>query len=291
MTVSIIIVNYKTCSLVIDAIKSVRLKTLGVTYEIIVVDNNSEDSSERLLYEEFSNEVIYIALTENIGFGRANNKGIEIAIGRNIFLLNPDTLLTNDAVTILSNYLDNNPNVGAVGANLYNEDHSFQPSFSRIYPSIQYELSNLFHLLFFFDRDNINTSENPKNVKTVVGAAMMISKNVLNKVGGFNPEFFMYEEENELCYRIKKSGYQIMNVPEAKVIHLDGKSFAFSEQRTIRRLEGLRVLYRLTYSEFYCDTLKIVEYLTITSRLLLFKLIKNESKIKFWSFMYNNRKW
>ncbi len=291
MDVSIIFVNYKTINLLANSIASVLTETKDISYEIIVVDNASGDDSRALLFEKFNNKVKYVSLPDNIGFGRANNEGIKIANGRNVFLLNPDTLLLNNAVKILSDYLDDNSEIGVVGANLYNEDKSFQPSFSHNYPSLGFEVSNLFHALFLFNRENVNSTKNPKIVKSVVGAAMMIKQSVIDKTGAFDPRFFMYAEEEEWCLRIRKSGHKIANVPEASILHLDGKSFDFSADRQKRRLEGVRTLYRISYSPFYCRILRVVEYLTIISRLAVSKILRNHAKIDFWSFMYDNRKW
>lgn len=291
MDVSIIIVNYNTVSLLTDAIESVLEKTKDIMYEIIVVDNNSDDDSKSIITKKYNNQIKYIALFENIGFGRANNIGIESAIGRNIFLLNPDTILQNNAAKILSNFLDKNTLVGVVGANLYNDDGTYQPSFSQMYPSLRVELSNLFHLMFLQNKQCINKTNQPIQTKSVVGAAMMVKKDIIKKIGAFNPDFFMYSEEEEWCYRIRKAGYMIVNVPLAKITHLDGKSFQFSETRQRRRLEGVRTLYSVSYNSFYCTTLKIVQYATIISRLVIFKIIQKEEKIQYWSFMYKNRKW
>ena len=118
MDVSVIIVNYKTSQLLVQAIDSILDKTEDIVYEIIVVDNHSQDDSERVVHERYGNQVTYLPLAENVGFGRANNEGLRIVRGRNILFLNPDTILVNNAVRILSDYLDSHPDTGAVGGNL-----------------------------------------------------------------------------------------------------------------------------------------------------------------------------
>lgn len=291
MDVSIIIVNYNTVSLLIDSIDSIFTQTSGISYEIIVVDNASADNSAFILRERFGLNIQYISLDKNIGFGKANNVGIKQAKGRNIFLLNPDTVVENNAVKILSDYLDENTNVGIVGANLYNKDGSFQASFSNVYPSIGYELGNLLHVFYFFDKEHINYTAQPKEVKSVVGAAMMVKYQVIRQTGAFNPQFFMYSEEEEWCYRTRLAGFKIFNIPEAKIKHLDGQSFNFSADRQKRRIEGLRTLYCVSYSPTYCKIIRGLEYLTIVSRLLTFTVLNKKEKIIFWRFMYKNRRW
>jgi len=294
MDVTIIFVNYKTCKLLIDAIDSLVLQTKSIDFEVIVVDNASSDNSEKTLQERYNGKLKnykYISLTENVGFGRANNEGIKITKGRNIFFLNPDTILENNAIKLLSDYLDKNENVGIVGANLYYEDGTPQPSFCHYYPSLSYELCNLFHTWFLFDLQNVNLGNEPLRAKVVVGAALMIKNELVKEIGGFNPQFFMYAEENELCYRASQHGSLIVNVPNAKITHLEGKSFEFSVDRQKRQLDGLRTFYNVTYSKAYCKALRVVEFLIITTRLFIFSLLKNEEKMKYWRFMYLNRKW
>ena len=126
MDVSVIIVNYKTVPLILDCLESLRAKTKGITYEVIVVDNNSGDDFQERILERFP-EVQCLPLPENVGFGRANNEGLKIAKGRNIFFLNPDTLLLNNAIKILSDYLDGHPQVGACGGNLYDAEMKNHP--------------------------------------------------------------------------------------------------------------------------------------------------------------------
>lgn len=291
MDVSIIIVNYNTINLLCNAIDSVIQKTTKLIYEIIVVDNNSNDNSKQIINDKYSENIKYISLSKNIGFGRANNEGIHIAKGRNIFLLNPDTILQNNAVKILSDYLDSNLGVAVVGGNLYNANGTPQASFSCYYPSISHEVCRLFNLCLNKRIQSFNYSDIPQKVITVYGAALMIKKTVIAEVGGFDSRFFMYAEEDELCHRIKKRGYSIINVPQSQITHLDGRSFEFTEERQKRRLQGLRTLYKVSYSPIYCIALRVIEYSMIISRLFLFSLLANNEKIKLWKFYYKNRKW
>jgi GT2 family glycosyltransferase len=289
--VSVIFVNYNTVSLLINAIDSVLEKTIDIKYELIVVDNASKDNSERILLEKYQNKISYISLLENVGFGRANNEGMKIAKGRNIFLLNPDVLLQNNAIKLLSNYLDNNVEVGVVGGNLFYEDGSPQTSYSLVYPSIGFELINMLHLFSLFKRDNFNDTFSPKEVKIVVGAALMIKREVINSVGGFDPSFFMYSEEDEWCFRIHRAGYKLVNLPQSKITHLEGKSFEFSEDRQKRKLEGIRNFYKVSYSKRYCYFVELICKITICIRFFIFYLLNNKQKMRYWNFMFNNRNW
>ena len=142
--VSIILVNYNTTDLLVQAIKSIYKYSSEFTYEIIVVDNNSKLSPEHVLKQNFNDDIIFISLPENIGFGRANNEGIKIAKGRNIFLLNTDTYLLNNAIKILSDYIDSHPKVGSCGGSLFTADLKPTYSYHRIpYGIWSYEISVL----------------------------------------------------------------------------------------------------------------------------------------------------
>lgn len=228
MDVSIIIINYKTLSLIVNCIRSIIEKTDGISYEIIVVDNNSNDDFSKCLKDKFGDLVKCVPLQENIGFGRANNEGVGIATGRNIFFLNPDTLLINNAVKILSDYLDANPNVGCCGGNLYNGEMQPIHSYSMLLPSIKWELNLLsggaLEKIMWGKNAQFNHTKDFKKVGYICGADMMVKHSVLNEVGAFSKYFFMYYEDTELSYRIHKAGYDIVSVPTAKIQHLVGKS-------------------------------------------------------------------
>lgn len=226
MDVSIIIVNYNTLSLTKSCIDSVFEKTEGIEFEVILVDNNSADGSRDLFSAD--SRIKYIYNDTNLGFGRANNLGLSYAVGRNILFLNSDTLLINNAIKILSDYLDSNINVGGCGGNLYYEDLTPNLSFVRHYPSLIWEINALFHgipsRLLRYDNSMFNFSNEPCSVAYIWGADLMIRKSLLDRYGAFDNDFFMYFEETELCHRLTTKGYNIMSVPQAQIIHLNGKS-------------------------------------------------------------------
>lgn len=249
--VSVIIVNYNTKELLRACLNSLYDQTRALDYEIIVVDNHSQDGSLEMLQENFSG-VVMLALPENIGFGRANNEGIKIARGRNIFLLNPDTLLVNNAIKILSDFLDEHEDVGVCGGNLYTKNLQPTHSYMLRIPSLLGELNNMLfgYLYRWYYGSNIefNFTEKPIEVGYVTGADMMIRKSVLDEVGGFDVDFFMYFEETELSWRIRKAGYRIMNVPHSKIIHLEGQSITLKENRENMFLASRRLFFQKIYS-------------------------------------------
>lgn len=255
MDVSVIIVNYNTKDLTLQCINSVYEKTQGISFEVILVDNASTDGSKE--YFQKDNRITYIYSDENLGFGRANNLGLDYAKGRNILFLNSDTILINNAVRLLSTFLDNNSNVGACGGNLYDADMKPALSFKRIYPGIAGEINNLFfHIpekLFFSKSWYHNFSSNTIPVAYISGADLMIKKMILDKIGSFSPDFFMYYEETDLCFRIHKAGYKLVSLPHVKIQHLEGRSFQSSVNHKRLQLSenGRKIFYKRNYALSY----------------------------------------
>ena len=283
--VSIIIVNYNTCKMTKECIDSIYAKTIGVTFEVVLVDNASSDESKEVF--ERDTRIKYIYNTENLGFGGANNIGVKISKGRNILFLNSDTLLINNAVKVLSDYCDANPNIGCCGGNLFSADGNLIHSFSMMSPIIYTLNSLLFNKLagwLWGKNYEYNTTESTLNVRYVTGADMMIKKNVLKDVGFFDTRFFMYCEEAELSHRIRKAKYGIVSVPEAKIIHLVGKSFDAAKQ--INRIKYYRISTRmyceLHYGKLYAFIERALWKMTILSRLLFYGIVSSDKRA-YWS--------
>lgn len=283
--VSIIIVNYNTCNMTKECIDSILEKTIEVSFEVILVDNASTDGSKELF--ERDERITYIYNNENVGFGRANNIGVEVASGRNILFLNSDTILLNDAISLMSMYLDENVDVGCVGGNLYSSGMRPLHSFLRFAPlgkEINELTSGLYARLLFGENVDHNHSKKTLTVKSIVGADMMIRKSILHEVGGaFNPVFFMYCEETELCHRIRNNGYLIKALPEPNIVHLEGGSF--TENRMLERMgmyrDSLKIYCSLHYSKTYSSLVSLIWKLTIWTRIIGYGCI-NSPKKSFW---------
>jgi len=285
MDVSIVIVNYNTKDLLKQCIESVFAKTQDLIYEIIVVDNASSDGSQQMLKEVFP-EVILVESPENLGFGRANNIGFDYAKGRNIFLLNSDTILLNNAVKILSDYLDDNPKTGICGGNLYDEKEQPLHSFRRSLPSLLFELSvllgDILFKIIYGKNQEFNYTNKPLKVAYITGADMMINASVLSIAGKFDPDFFMYFEESELSWRVKKAGFSIYSVPSARIIHLESKSFSDNYKKIKMQLNSRSLYYKKTHSWFSRKIINIIYFLTIHSKIILFKISGNSRRLNYY---------
>ncbi|MDR1199768.1 MAG: glycosyltransferase family 2 protein [Prevotellaceae bacterium] len=280
MDVSIIIVSYNTGKLLKQCLKSIFEKTKDITFEVIVVDNFSTDGSRQMLKDEFPN-IMLVESPENLGFGRANNLGAKSATGKYLFLLNPDTVLLNNAIKILSDFMDNNPEAGICGGNLYNEDKKPIHSYSRL-PGIIQELKRL---LLIPDTDCFNNTRKPQKVGYVTGADLMIRSGVFNRQSGFDSDFFMYYEESELTYRVKREGYKVYCVPQAQIIHLEQKSFSDNEIRLGMIFKSCKTYYRKTHGRIYQTVVHCILLITIISRLILFAVLRNKKKINCWKLI------
>ena len=214
-----------------DCLHSIRMHTRDVNYEIIVVDNASTDGSVAHIKTHFAG-VRVISSDRNLGFGKANNKGALEARGKYLFFLNSDTLLLNNAIHFFFYYMERNKEVGAVGGILLNEQGQVSFSYNR-FPSPQTEVKYVLNKLF--RRPTIpHPPFQPVSVDFISGADLFIRKAVFERLNGFDPEFFMYYEEVDLQKRMDLLGLKRIILPEGRIIHLEGGSFA-SKRLTFRR--------------------------------------------------------
>jgi len=230
LDVSVIIVNWNTLDFTINCIKSIFQHTNGVDFEVIVIDNASNDNSAEIIQKTFP-EVILIENKKNRGFAAANNQGIALAKGKYVLLLNSDTLILNNAITKIIAFADAHPKAGITGCRVLNPDRSLQPS-CFMFPSILNMLLSATYLykLFpnnkFFGREKMSwwKRDDVREVDVVTGCFMLIRRDAIDQTGLMDEQFFMYGEETDLCYRLKQNGWKILFTPEAEIIHHGGQS-------------------------------------------------------------------
>ena len=254
MKVSVIIVNYNTLHVLRPCLNSIIEQTAGIDYEIIVVDNGSTDGSIEALSGD--NRVILIPTGENLGFGRANNRGVEQAKGDYIFFLNSDTLLKNNAVKMLYDFAQQyQGKLGALGCILEdrqgNRIHSYGP-----FPKIGNDFHKFLWIpilkgLRLYHQPAIEYPEHWMKVDYVTGADLFVSRQVLDECGSFHPAFFMYYEESEMQHRFQLHGYDniLLNGPE--IVHLEGEGGKAGKQSkfirdTYRQERSLFIYFKLT---------------------------------------------
>lgn len=298
MNISIIIVNYNTLQLTKDCINSVFEKTSGVNFEVILVDNASSDGSKE--YFARDKRIKYYYLSENIGFGKANNYGIKKSCGKYIFCLNNDTLLINNAVKLFFDYCEekysNNIPIGAVGCMLENPEGGIIHSYGKFPSMIRNLISRIISPIYTlfgkrykkWGQESINTYE--QRVDYVTGADMFVRRDLLNYYGLFDPDFFMYFEETELQFRLTKAGYPSMILSSPRILHLEGASIknklTGNTQIKIRLTNKLKfnqesefIYMRKTHSRMSYYLYRILFFSLRIPFLLLLR--KNERKIYF----------
>ncbi|MGD0892944.1 MAG: glycosyltransferase family 2 protein [Terracidiphilus sp.] len=236
--VSVVIVSFNTRDVLRECLLSVYREVGLLHVQVIVVDNASTDGSPAMIKQDFP-EVVLILSEVNLGFGRANNLGFQSALGRYIVILNSDAFLTEGSLERAVAHMDANPKAGLGGGRLIGRDGSWQPS-ARMFPSVFGDLIVLSGLAARFpqsrffgraDRTWANQME-AAAVDWVPGAFSIIRAEVLAAAGPFDPRFFLYSEEVDLCKRIKQKGYEIWYWPDIAVVHIGGES-----SRQIRLLE------------------------------------------------------
>jgi GT2 family glycosyltransferase len=229
--VSVIIVSYNVSQLLNVCVRSVLRASDKLNTEIIVVDNNSSDSSVEMLRKDFP-PVNVIANTVNKGFAAACNQGIDVASGKYILLLNPDTVIGEDSLEKTFGYMEAHPGSGALGVRMINGSGRFLPESKRSYPSPMAAFMRLSGLSFLFPRSPLFNKyylggldeHKVASVEILSGAFMLIRKDALEKAGLPDESYFMYGEDIDLSYRILKAGYNNCYFPEITILHYKGES-------------------------------------------------------------------
>lgn len=265
--ISVIIVSYNVQRYLCNCIDSL-LAQEGVNTEIIVVDNNSTDGTQKLMREKYPG-IKFIANTDNIGFSAANNRGIKEASASVIALLNPDTELpANDILLKAKEYIMSNPEMAILATELLNTDGTFQPSFWNFH-SIKKWVLELFYLHLIVQPGE---PESAIPVDAASGAALFFRKSLVDEIGGLDETMF-WTEDIDFCYRAAKTGKKIIWSPAIKIIHHGGKSSVGNESVTIPN----QVLSKLKFSRKH-DTrmifiiVNMLAFLFICSRLFIFIL-------------------
>jgi len=241
MILSILIVNWNTCELIDDSITSILAHLPEFEFEIIVVDNASTDGSASLIRRNFP-QIHLIENHENIGFARAVNQALEESLGEYVLLLNSDTLIPPNQLSKAVMFLQEYQEAGAVGVKLLNLDGSFQASFAR-FPNLFSETIQavgIGRLIYgpYYPSPRPVDDEKAQPVDWVAGAFLLVRREVYERVGGLDPDYWMYSEETDWCYRIQQAGWKIYYLPDVFIIHLGGGS---SRQR---KPESYAQLYR-----------------------------------------------
>jgi GT2 family glycosyltransferase len=241
---SIIIVNYNVKEFLQNLLDSLHKAAQNISHEIIIVDNASDDGSVEVIEERYPS-VKLIKNKKNIGFGKANNLALEQANGKFLLLINPDTIVKENTFEKIINFFDSTNDAGIVGCKVLNPDGTLQLPCRRGFPGPWTSftkitgLSKLFPKSKLFARYHLTYLDENKTyeVDAISGAFMFIKRETYEKVGGFDPDFFMYGEDLDLCYRTQKAGFKVYYFHETEIIHYKGESTKRS------RIDETKVFY------------------------------------------------
>ena len=228
MDLSVVIVNYQTYELTKNTINSILEYEYPFSLEVIVVDNASADDSLSKLREYFKDKVTFIASTENNGFAAGNNQALKISKGRYVLLLNSDTVVWENTLEDIYNYMEGHDDVGAAGCRVLLENGELDKACKRTFPNVKNSFFRLFHIPTNSKDDNYNLDNLPDDevyeIDCLTGAFMFIRKEALDEVGFLDETFFMYGEDIDLCFRIKHAGWKIIYYGKSKITHFKGAS-------------------------------------------------------------------
>jgi GT2 family glycosyltransferase len=258
MDVSVIIVSYNTAPLTIECLASLH-KIDDPEKEIFVVDNFSTDNSAELITTFFP-RVTLIVNDRNRGFGAASNQALPCCRSKYIIYLNPDTTVRKDTLKKAVSYMDINPQIGLAGAKILNPDGSLQPSVSYKYPGEKFTVSE------------------PKglagNIACVMGAFMIARTALIEELKGFDEDFFLYGEDQDLCWRIRRRNFAIGYITDAEVLHWGGQSEMDTLPAALfaKKLNAEYLFYRKHYFPETIDAIKRAQRLKSRFRLAALKL-------------------
>ena len=271
--VSIIIVNYRTPDLTIRCVESI-VQTTRVTYEIIVVDNDSQDDSvEQIRHAHPTVQII--ENTENEGFGRANNLGAAHAKGTYLLLINSDVILQENCIDHCLELLKQEPQTGVLGCKLVNDDGSDQNSQYFDVASLKsiWRTNVLIDKFFTFKRGEL---------EAVMGAFFFIPRDLFRELGGFDPDFFMYAEELELCKRVRARGFTVKFIEDVIAIHKHGASSIGSTWSIRQNLLSNALLYLKTGGLLWYLAYHVTKGITHFFNLLVLWKMEKQFRRDYW---------
>jgi GT2 family glycosyltransferase len=261
--VSIVIVNFNSKLILDDCLASIQNGITKHAYEVIVVDNASTDGSDAMVISKYP-EVILKVNKSNYGFIMANNMGMRHAKGRYVLCLNNDTVVMDRAIDNMVEFMEKDPDIGAIGPKLLNSDGTIQLQCRRGFPT---PLNSFFYfsgISKLFPKNSYISSymmtyldnSSPTEVDSLCGAAIMVRREVIDKAGLMDESYFMYGDDIDWCYRIKHSGWKVIFQPTAEIVHFGGKGG--SRHRPFRNIVEFHRSMAIYHKKHNAETLFFV---------------------------------
>ncbi len=279
MNLSVVIVNYQTFELTRDTVNSVLGYDYPFSVEVVVVDNASGDDSLARLKDYFKDDVTFIASGENRGFAAGNNLALKDLSSDYVLLLNSDTIVWENTLENIYNYMENHPDVGACGCRVRLESGELDKACKRTFPNVKNSFFRLFHIPTKSKDDNYNLTNLPDDevyeIDCLTGAFMFMRNDALKQAGLLDETFFMYGEDIDLCYRIKHAGWKIVYYGKSSITHLKGASSKKQKNKLIYEFyRAMYIYYKKHHAHESFFLINIVVYLGI-ALLCILKLFLN----------------
>lgn len=286
--ISIVIVNYNVKAFLEQCLMAIERAKRDLKLEIYIVDNASVDGSQAMIKKRFPN-VKLIENKKNIGFSKANNQALRKVKGKYVLILNPDTLIQEDTLLVLNEYLEKHEDTGAVGCKLINPDGSYQIASRRSFPTpwVAFSrilgLSRLFPKSRLFGRYNMTylDPDTSSEIDVLPGSLVFARRTVLEEIDYFDEEYFMYGEDIDLCYKIKQKGWKIYYTPATKAIHYKGESTKKSEMSFVSNFYSAMLIFtNKHFKSHYSAMLRTVLTVGIYTRAFfayVWRILKNVS--------------
>lgn len=296
LDLSIAIISFNTKKLTIDCIRSVLKYSKLIDYEIVVVDNDSEDGSVEAIQRLSRTRVI--VNKDNRGFAKANNQAFKIAKGRYFLLLNSDTVVHNNVLGEMVAWLDKHPKVGIASCALKNKDGSQQgtggyfPTLFKVFAwmffledlPIVSRLIKPFHPMHsqspFYKGEDFFQKE--KQMDWLTGAFLLVRSQIYKDVQGLDENYFMYTEEVDFCYKAKKKGWQVWYLPKWSITHFGGAS-ATAELSLLSEYKGIKIFYSKYMPKWQLLFVRVFLKLGAVARMFIWGLLKGPQAVKIYA--------
>jgi GT2 family glycosyltransferase len=249
LKLSVIILNYNVRYFLEQTIVSTRLALQNIDSEIIVIDNDSKDDSCDMVRLRFP-EITLIENKENVGFSKANNQAVAVARGEYICLLNPDTAVSSDTFAYCLRHAETNTKLGVIGVYMMDGTGNFLPESKRNVPTPKRSLLKLAGMAKkknSYYAMSVKAEENGE-VDILAGAFMFMKRSVFNEVGGLDNDYFMYGEDIDLSYKIRKAGYTNYYLGMNEILHYKGESTSRDSEYLDRFYGAMKIFYKKHFS-------------------------------------------
>jgi GT2 family glycosyltransferase len=285
--ISVVIVNYKVKEYIANLLNSLKKAQHNFGLEIFVVDNASGDDSIPYLRERYP-DVNYITNDKNLGFAKANNQAIRKAQGEYTLIINPDTLVSEDTLDVLVTHMEENPACGAAGCKILNPDGSFAKECRRSIPDLKAALFRVLGLDAMFPESKVFgkrylgwlAEDEPSEVPVLSGSFMFWRTDLLKNLGGFDEDFFMYGEDDDLCFRVQETPYKIQYVPKTSIIHYKGESSKKGDLKHIRVFnKALYKFFKKHYSTQYSLFFRGFIYAAVWFKIISSFIVSSAKKV------------